>query len=123
MIGLGGWGKRDEKWGPYVRWRDGKIVRDDMPGQVGAHGPKQAFQLTIREPNHPITAGLPPVFMHVPDELYGWLAAPRRSLPCWPRPSHPRTKGVPVSTSRCCSRCSMARGACFRTAWGTRPIS
>ena len=61
MIGLGGWGGRTEKWGPYVRWRDGKIVRDNIPGKTGSHGPKQAFQIVVREPNHPITADLPPV--------------------------------------------------------------
>ena len=29
MIGVGGWGGRNEKSGPYVYWKDGKIVRDD----------------------------------------------------------------------------------------------
>ena len=38
MIGLGGWGGRNEKWGPYVRWRDGKIVRDNSPGKCGRMG-------------------------------------------------------------------------------------
>ena len=28
MIGLGGWGDRNEKDGPYIRWREGKVVRD-----------------------------------------------------------------------------------------------
>ena len=27
MIGLGGWGGRNENWGPYVRFRDGRVVR------------------------------------------------------------------------------------------------
>ena len=80
MIGLGGWGGRNEKWGPYLRWRDGKIVRDASPGKGGGHGPQQAFQVVIREPHHPITEGLPPVFMHVPDELYGWLRGPGNNL-------------------------------------------
>jgi len=80
MIGLGGWGGRSEKDGPYVRWRDGKIVTDNSPGKGGGHGPSQPFQLVIREPNHPITKGLPEKFMHVSDELYGWLRGPGQNL-------------------------------------------
>jgi len=80
IIGLGGWGKRNEKAGPYVRWRDGKIVRDFSPGKGGGHGPAQPFQLVVREPNHPITQGLPPKFAHVTDELYGWLRGPAKNL-------------------------------------------
>jgi len=59
IAGVGGWGGRNEKDGPYLRWRDGKIVRDNSPGRGGGHGPMQQFQLVIREPNHPITEGLP----------------------------------------------------------------
>ncbi len=80
MIGLGGWGGRNENWGPYVRWRDGQIVRDDSPGKGGGHGPMQPFTIDVREPNHPITQGLPPRFAHVPDELYGWLRGPAKNL-------------------------------------------
>ena len=94
MMGLGGWGGRTEKDGPYVRWRDGKIVRQTTPGPndvrtdktgkttviVGSHGPSQEFQLIVREPNHPITKGLPPAFMHTTDELYGWLRGPAKNL-------------------------------------------
>ncbi len=80
IIGLGGWGGRNEKAGPYVRWKDGKFVRDESPGKGGGHGPSQPFQLVIREPNHPITQGLPEKFMHVSDELYGWLRGPANDL-------------------------------------------
>jgi len=80
IIGLGGWGGRNEKDGPYIRFRDGKFVRDDSPGRGGGHGPAQPFKLVVREPNHPITEGLPPEFMHVTDELYGWLRGPAKNL-------------------------------------------
>ena len=79
MIGLGGWGKRSEQAGPYLRWRDGKVVRDSLPGKTGGHGPAHPFQLVVREPNHPIMQGLPPAFMHVSDEFYGWLRGPART--------------------------------------------
>ncbi len=32
MIGLGGWGGRNEKSGPYVRWKDGQFTKDSSPG-------------------------------------------------------------------------------------------
>ena len=80
MIGLGGWGGRNEKDGPYVRFKDGQIVRDPSPGKGGGHGPMQPFQMVVREANHPITQGLPEKFMHVSDELYGWLRGPGNNL-------------------------------------------
>jgi len=93
MTGLGGWGGRNEKHGPYVRWRDGKIVRDTSPGRGGGHGPQQPFQLVVREPNHPITNGLPEKFMHVPDELYGWLRGPAKNLSVLATAFAPKEKG------------------------------
>jgi len=95
IIGLGGWGGRSEKDGPYVRWSDkeGKIVRDMSPGKGGAHGPMQPFQLVIREPNHPITKGLPEKFMHVDDELYGWLRGPAENLTVLATAFAPKEKG------------------------------
>ena len=43
MIGLGGWGGRNEKWGPYIRFRDGQFVRDTQPGGGGSHGAAARF--------------------------------------------------------------------------------
>lgn len=47
MIGLGGWGGRDEKDGPYVRWKEDvqRFVRDRSPGKGGA---RQASSLRGR---------------------------------------------------------------------------
>ena len=59
MIALGGWGGRDEKSGPMVRYRDGKVVFDTSPGRGGTHGPQHAFQLVVRDRFHAIMAGLP----------------------------------------------------------------
>ena len=80
MIAVGGWGNRNEKSGPYLYWKDGKIVRDTSPGSAGAHGPQHAFQLIVREANHPITKGLPEKFMHSPDELYALLRGPAKNV-------------------------------------------
>src|SRR5688572_6801854 len=43
MIGLGGWGGRNEKSGPYLRLREGRFVTDDSPGTGGSHGAQHAF--------------------------------------------------------------------------------
>ena len=80
IIGLGGWGNRSEKDGPYVRWRNDSIVRDTYAGRAGSHGPQHAFQVTIRDTTHPITKGLPKIWMHSQDELYSELRGPAENL-------------------------------------------
>jgi type 1 glutamine amidotransferase len=80
MIAIGGWGGRNEKSGPYLVWRDGQVVRDPKPGRGGGHGPQHDFPIVVREPDHPITRGLPPVFMHYRDELYSWLRGPAKNV-------------------------------------------
>ena len=55
MIGLGGWGGRTEKDGPYVYVNaEGKVVRDDTPGNGGNHGAQWEFPVVIRDREHPI---------------------------------------------------------------------
>ena len=80
IIGLGGWGDRNEKDGPMVRWRDGKPVLDDAAGAGGTHGPQHAFQVIVRNRDHAITRGLPERWMHAPDELYSKLRGPAKNL-------------------------------------------
>ena len=80
MIGIGGWGDRNEKSGPYIRLRDGKFVRDNTPGVGGSHGIRHEFALDIREPDHPITRGLPAKWMHSNDELYDRLRGPAKNV-------------------------------------------
>lgn len=77
MIGLGGWGGRDQKSGPYVYYDDnGKVVRDEADGRGGGHGPQHEFPIVIRDVSHPITEGVPAQFMHTKDELYERLRGP-----------------------------------------------
>lgn len=80
MIALGGWGDRNEKWGPYIRWRDGKIVRDMTPGRGGSHGRQHEYTVISREPKHPIMKGLPTQWLHAKDELYDRLRGPAENL-------------------------------------------
>jgi type 1 glutamine amidotransferase len=77
MIGLGGWGGRNEKSGPYVYLdAEGKLVRNEEKGSGGHHGPQHPFQLIVRDFEHPITKGMPKEWMHVKDELYDLLRGP-----------------------------------------------
>lgn len=80
MIGVGGWGGRNEKSGPMLYWQDGKIVRDMSPGGGGTHGPQAEFVVDTRVADHPITQGLPAQWRHVKDELYAKLRGPATNL-------------------------------------------
>ncbi|MBM3998007.1 MAG: ThuA domain-containing protein [Planctomycetes bacterium] len=81
MIGLGGWGGRNEKSGPYVFVDErGQVVRDAKPGPGGHHGPQHPFLIVTRDGDHPITRGMPAAWMHVQDELYDFLRGPGENL-------------------------------------------
>jgi type 1 glutamine amidotransferase len=81
MIGLGGWGGRNEASGPYVYLdAEGKLVRDEAKGSGGHHGKQHPFQLIVRDAEHPITKGMPKAWMHVNDELYDLLRGPGENM-------------------------------------------
>jgi len=93
MIGLGGWGGRNEKSGPYVYYTDeGKLVRDTAPGGGGSHGPQAPFAIIVRDTAHPITKGMPATWMHVNDELYDSLRGPAESMQVLATAYSPKTK-------------------------------
>lgn len=80
MIGLGGWGGRNERSGPYIRYKDGQFVRDTAPGGGGSHGAQHPFLVVVRDGKHPITAGLPSSWLHASDELYDRLRGPAENM-------------------------------------------
>jgi len=81
MIGLGGWGGRNEKHGPYVYYtNEGKLVRDDSAGGSGAHGPEHQFPVTVRVHDHPVTKGMPKVWITAKDECYAKLRGPAENM-------------------------------------------
>lgn len=80
MIGIGGWRGRNEKSGPMWYWKNGKIVSDPSPGSAGSHGARTPYRMVNRVPNHPITKGLPPEWMHAADELYARLRGPGANM-------------------------------------------
>jgi hypothetical protein len=80
LIGLGGWRGRDESAGVYCYVDDGgKVVRDD-PGPTGSHGRRVPFAVATRDAAHPVMSGLPELWMHHADELYGHLRGPRAAV-------------------------------------------
>mgnify|MGYP000399699069 CR=1 FL=1 len=80
MIGLGGWGGRNAKSGPYLRLTDGTWKQEESPGPCGGHGAQQEFIVETFAPGHPIMKGLPPRWMHAKDELYHSLRGPAKNL-------------------------------------------
>uniref|UniRef100_A0A7C2NYV7 ThuA domain-containing protein n=1 Tax=Schlesneria paludicola TaxID=360056 RepID=A0A7C2NYV7_9PLAN len=81
MIGLGGWGGRNEKSGPYLYLNDnGELVRDTTAGPGGHHGAQHPFAVVVRDTGHPITKGMPREWMHVNDELYDKLRGPASNV-------------------------------------------
>ena len=80
IIGVGGWGGRDEKSGPWLYVKDGKLFRDTTPGKGGAHGPQHEFVVEVQTQDHPITKGLPHRWLHTQDELYSRLRGPAEDV-------------------------------------------
>ncbi len=80
IIGIGGWGGRNEKSGPYLFVKEGKVVRDPAPGGGGSHGPQHEFMVEMLNTTHPITAGMPARWLHAKDELYDSLRGPAENV-------------------------------------------
>lgn len=81
MIGLGGWGDRTEKDGPYVYFNDkNELIKDMSPGRAGSHGPQHEYLVQHRNTEHPITKGLPKEWLHAQDELYDRLRGPAGNM-------------------------------------------
>ncbi len=97
IIGMGGWGaaslhspqlstkgtpkggSRNEKWGPWVYYHNGKLVKDTSPGGT-FHPPGQDFLATTRNFEHPITKGMPENWLISKDELYSRLRGPAKHI-------------------------------------------
>lgn len=79
MTGVGGWRGRTERSGPFWYFSDGKLIADSTAGPGGSHGRRIPYPLTLRA-DHPITHGLPKIWMHQADELYARLRGPGRNM-------------------------------------------
>jgi type 1 glutamine amidotransferase len=79
MIGLG-W--RAAKFGDRLTVDDGgKVVRTPKgEGPGSGHGPQHPFKVVVRNPDHPITRGMPAEWMHAKDELYHGQRGPAEHM-------------------------------------------
>jgi hypothetical protein len=95
MIGLGGWGGRTEKSGPYIYTNEqGDVIRDAAEGRGGSHGQQHEFSVVVRDAEHPITQGMPTEWLHTKDELYDRLRGPALNMQLLATAySHPGTGG------------------------------
>jgi type 1 glutamine amidotransferase len=79
MIGLG-W--RDKNFGPSpIVSPDEKVV--EIPtgeGRNPGHGPEHDFQVTVLEPDHPISKGLPKKWMHPHEQLTHGQHGPAKNM-------------------------------------------
>ena len=80
MIGVGGWGGRDEQSGPKLYYENGELKRDESAGGAGHHGPRHEYSVVVRDTSHPITRGMPREWMHQVDELYDSLRGPAKAM-------------------------------------------
>lgn len=80
MTGLGGWGERNQKDGPYVYYKNDVQITDTSAGSGGSHGKRREFIVKTRITDHPITKGLPVRWLHGTDELYSQLRGPAKNM-------------------------------------------
>ncbi len=118
MIGLGGWGGRNEKSGPRLRLHDGKWTPDTSPGAGGHHGQQHEFLIVTRAPDHPIMAGLPAKWMHGKDELYDSLRGPAQHITVLASAFSDPAKGGTGVDEPMLMTLSYGKGRVFHTALG-----
>jgi type 1 glutamine amidotransferase len=119
IIGLGGWGGRSEKSGPYVYFNDeGKVVRDDAKGGGGSHGAQHSFQIVIRDGDHAITKGMPREWMHANDELYDRLRGPAENMKILGTAFAAKDKGGTGRNEPMLMVIQYGQGRCFHTPMG-----
>jgi len=78
MLGIG---YRDRTLkGPMVYYNDeGELIRDDGEGK-SHHGTQHDLLIKIRQPDHPITEGMPEEWLHAKDELYSHMRGPAENM-------------------------------------------
>jgi uncharacterized protein len=79
MIGMG-W--RDSRFGDRLvvddRGKEKRVPKGEGPG--AGHGPQHAFKVTVRDPDHPVTKGMPREWLHAQDELYQGMRGPAHNV-------------------------------------------
>jgi hypothetical protein len=125
MIGLGGWGKRNEEAGPYVYYdeQQKKFIEDIDPGIGGSHGHQHEFIVKTRDKNHPITKGLPEEWLHQKDELYDRLRGPAEHLTVLATAFSPKDKAGSGRHEPVLMAINYGKGRVFHTTLGHEDYS
>jgi type 1 glutamine amidotransferase len=117
MIGMG-W--RDNKFGDRLTLdADGKekrVPKGEGPG--AGHGAGHAFQVVIRDPEHPITKGMPHEWMHAKDELYHGMRGPVEHVHLLATAYSDKTKGGTGEHEPMIWTLSYGKGRVFHTPMG-----
>ncbi|MCX6903100.1 MAG: ThuA domain-containing protein [Verrucomicrobia bacterium] len=121
MIGVGGWGGRNEKSGPMLYWTEAGLVRDTSPGAGGTHGAQHEFVVETRDPAHPIMQGLPARWKHASDELYSKMRGPARNLTVLATAYAAPEKGGTGKNEPILMTISYGKGRIFHTVLGHGP--
>ena len=81
MIGIGGWGGRNEDSGYYAFVESSGEEKRQVPvGGCGSHGPQHEYVMVTEAPEHPVMKGLPEKWLHCKDELYDRLCGPAENM-------------------------------------------
>ena len=118
VIGLGGWGGRNETDGPYLYFKDGEFLRDKSKGRGGSHGRRHPFEVVVRDPSHPVTKGMPSGWMHAQDELYDRLRGPAENLTVLATAFAAKETGGSGEHEPLLMAIGFGEGRCFHTALG-----
>ena len=82
ILGVSGAANRNQSAGPIWFYHEGNMAFDgDTRGPAGkAPHPDQPFAVTIRNTEHPVSKGVPLVWMHSADTLAGDLRGPGKNM-------------------------------------------
>jgi uncharacterized protein len=79
MIGMGWRGSGfGDRLTVDAQGKEVRVPKGTGPGS--SHGARHPFLITIRDPDHPITKGMPREWLHVTDELYHGMRGPIKDV-------------------------------------------
>ncbi len=121
MIGVGS--NRPQEKGPMIYYdeAEGKVVRDNSRGQGSTHTGKYQVMVKIRSKDHPITKGLPAIWMHEQDEIYNELRGPAQNMEVLATSLSPKNKKGTGRHEPVIMAINYGKGRIFHTTLGHDP--